>query len=115
MAQKADVTIMIIGLDNAGKTTLIAAFGEGEWRLLPLSCVSINTQPRFCSVWLPPLLDEDANIVPTIGFSQPLHMTRQGKRVVMYDLGGGPRIRGVWESYYADVMQAPPPPPSPSR
>jgi len=70
-----DLTIMLIGLDNSGKTTLQQALGG----------------------------DRDPFVVPTVGFSAPLTIPLHGFRLTLYDLGGGARIRAVWPSYFADV------------
>lgn len=71
-----ELTILVVGLDNSGKTTLVQAIG-GNY-------------------------DTDS-IVPTVGFAAPVRRKLFGKNLVFYDLGGGSRIRGVWPQYYADV------------
>lgn len=41
--------------------------------------------------------------MPTTGF-RPVQMALEGgTRVRFYDIGGGPKIRGIWSSYYHDV------------
>ena len=41
------------------------------------------------------------DIIPTIGFSN-LEMKKYEKyKVVVYDLGGGIRIRSIWKNYFA--------------
>lgn len=72
---KDDVTFIVVGLDNAGKSTLVSAL-----------------QNKL-----------DANIVPTIGFNEPVRLVRNKVHVRLFDLGGGPRIRGVWDQYFAEV------------
>ncbi len=47
--------------------------------------------------------DVDPFIVPTVGFSEPIHKELGDFNVTFYDLGGGSRIRGVWPQYFADV------------
>jgi ADP-ribosylation factor-like protein 13B len=47
--------------------------------------------------------EADPFIVPTVGFSAPIKKRLHGRDVVLYDLGGGARIRGVWPQYFADV------------
>ena len=63
-----------MGLDNAGKTTIVKRL-TGE----PLDTV-----------------------VPTVGFSV-ISLQQKGCQVLIYDLGGGPSIRDIWSRYYADV------------
>lgn len=71
----SDLTLLVIGLDNSGKSTLLGAL-QGEI---------------------------DPFTVPTVGFSTPVKKSLFGVQCVFYDLGGGARIRGVWPSYFADV------------
>ncbi|XP_060535225.1 ADP-ribosylation factor-like protein 13B [Cylas formicarius] len=72
--KRKTVTLLLVGLDNAGKT--VAAKGlAGE-----------KPDPTM----------------PTVGFSViPLKYTSCDVRV--YDLGGGANIRGIWHRYFADV------------
>ena len=42
---------------------------------------------------------------PTIGFS-PSETERNGMSIKLWDLGGGRRIRGVWESYVDEIHGA---------
>ena len=44
-------------------------------------------------------------VVPTVGFSS-FTLTHRGYSVVIYDLGGGPQIRGIWHRYYVDVCKS---------
>ncbi|XP_042902490.1 ADP-ribosylation factor-like protein 13B [Parasteatoda tepidariorum] len=69
-----DITLLMIGLDNAGKTcTVKHLLGEST-----------------------------ADAVPTIGFSSI--SIKEGKsHITIYDLGGGPKIRGIWKKYFALV------------
>jgi ADP-ribosylation factor-like protein 13B len=41
-------------------------------------------------------------ITPTIGFASSSFRMR-GCNVTVFDLGGGPQIRGIWKNYYAEV------------
>ncbi|XP_072116641.1 ADP-ribosylation factor-like protein 13B [Mobula birostris] len=67
------VTLLMVGLDNAGKTATIKGI-QGE----------------------PPYFPD-----PTVGFSRV--DIKQGKfEVTIYDLGGGRNIRSIWKNYYAE-------------
>lgn len=68
------LVLVLTGLDNAGKTTLLAAI-RGE--------VPGNTQPTW-------------------GFSTEKYETDNYK-IDLYDLGGGKNIRKIWGRYYAEV------------
>ncbi|XP_077538997.1 ADP-ribosylation factor-like protein 13B isoform X2 [Haemaphysalis longicornis] len=71
--KKKNITLLMIGLDNAGKTsTTKHLLKEGN----------------------------PGDVVPTVGFSS-VETERCGFRVTLCDLGGGPRIRAIWERYYA--------------
>lgn len=69
-----EITLLMIGLDNAGKTcTVKHLLGEST-----------------------------ADAVPTIGFSS-ISLKHGKYNITIYDLGGGPKIRGIWKKYYALV------------
>ncbi|XP_071519598.1 uncharacterized protein [Panulirus ornatus] len=72
--EKRPVTLLLVGLDNAGKTT--AAKGiVGE---------SVE------------------DVAPTVGFA-PECIEYRGCEITIYDLGGGSKIRPVWAKYYSEV------------
>lgn len=67
------VTLVMVGLDNAGKTATVRGI-QGD-------------NPR--------------DVAPTVGFSKV--DLKQGKfEVTIFDLGGGKRIRGIWKNYYSE-------------
>ncbi|XP_053562014.1 ADP-ribosylation factor-like protein 13B [Bombina bombina] len=67
------VTLVIVGLDNAGKTATVKGI-QGE---------------------------SPEDVAPTVGFSKA--DIKQGRfEITMFDLGGGKRIRGIWKNYYAE-------------
>ncbi|XP_064476202.1 ADP-ribosylation factor-like protein 13B [Ornithodoros turicata] len=71
---RKEITLLIIGLDNAGKTTTTKH-----------------------------LLREDPDdVVPTVGFSRG-EFQHSCCNVTVYDLGGGSRIRSIWKNYYSQV------------
>lgn len=73
-SSKKKIILLLLGLQNAGKTTLAKGLaGELE-----------------------------NGVVPTLGFSS---VTLKYKKftVILYDLGGGPGIRAIWENYFADA------------
>lgn len=43
-------------------------------------------------------------IMPTVGFSKPTKLTVNGDNLIIYDLGGGKGIRGIWTTYFAEVI-----------
>ncbi len=68
------VTLLVIGLDDSGKSTLLANL-NGE---------------------------SSEGITPTVGFSSTT-MDIGRCTVTFYDLGGGVKIRDIWKNYYAKV------------
>jgi len=67
------LTIAVFGLDNAGKTALIAAMGGNP----------------------------DSNTQPTVGYTPSIFETEKFKLCV-FDLGGGRNFRGIWHHYDHD-------------
>lgn len=78
---KPNIHVLIIGLDNAGKTTVLekikSKFGN--------------------SPGLPP-----DRIPPTIGMNLAKIQYR-GTQVIMWDLGGQIKMRKIWEKYYGEA------------
>ena len=73
---KAKVSILVVGLDNSGKTTLISRLQAKN--------------------------DVDRNIVPTVGFTVE-KVVKDNVKFTIFDMSGQSTYRGLWESYYADV------------
>ena len=69
--------VLVIGLDNSGKTTLIN-----------------HLNPTKKSV--------SAEVTPTVGF-QVEEFTKGSINFTVYDMSGQGRYRNLWETYYADV------------
>lgn len=76
-----NVNVLIIGVDNAGKTTLLerikSRFG-GQHGLAP------------------------EKIPPTIGMNLA-KVKHKGSQMIIWDLGGQTKMRKVWESYYREA------------
>ncbi|KAK8373041.1 hypothetical protein O3P69_018949, partial [Scylla paramamosain] len=72
--QHGPVTLLLVGLDSAGKTT--AAKGI--------------------------VGDPVEDVAPTVGFA-PEYLEYRGCEVTIYDLGGGAKIRPVWAKYFSEV------------
>ena len=78
---KAKVSILVVGLDNSGKTTLISRLQAKN--------------------------DVDRNIVPTVGFTVE-KVVKDNVKFTIFDMSGQSTYRGLWESYYADVTDKTP-------
>ena len=69
--KRKDVSIVMIGLDNAGKTTIL-------YKLF---------------------LNEVITTIPTIGFNVE-SVTYKGLNLNVWDIGGQSKIRPLWHHYY---------------
>lgn len=94
----SEVVILVIGLDNSGKTTLTHTINGGMYFYIQNIIFFRVFEIIECTC-----VDLDPFIVPTVGFSAPIRKRISGLDAVFYDLGGGSRIRGVWPQYFADV------------
>ena len=72
-----ETDIIIVGLDNSGKTTLLEYLKKGR----PSS--------------------DAAEIVPTVGFQVDTFKS-QGLHFTAFDMSGAGKYRPLWESYYRD-------------
>ncbi|XP_075985628.1 uncharacterized protein LOC142982829 [Anticarsia gemmatalis] len=70
---RAEVTVLVLGLDNSGKSTLLNALRAPEQRL--------------------------AHTVPTVAHHQE-HFTSAGVSFSAWDVSGAPRHRALWERHY---------------
>lgn len=70
-----EIEISLVGLQNAGKTSLVTALSGGDFQ---------------------------QEMIPTVGFNMR-KVTKQGVTIKMWDLGGQPRFRSMWERYCRGV------------
>eukprot|EP00296_Roombia_truncata_P001254 JP436997.1.p1 GENE.JP436997.1~~JP436997.1.p1 ORF type:complete len:182 (+),score=29.05 JP436997.1:57-602(+) len=74
---KASLQILIVGLDNSGKTTIIN-----------------RLKPKKANV---------TEITPTVGF-QVDTFTKNGVSFTVFDMSGQGRYRSLWEHYYKEAQ-----------
>merc|ERR1711907_371878 len=72
---KQEMEITLVGLQNAGKSTLVNVIATGSY---------------------------DDNMIPTVGFNMR-KVTRGKVTIKLWDLGGQPRFRSMWERYCRGV------------
>ncbi|CAH9106661.1 unnamed protein product [Cuscuta epithymum] len=78
---KTEFHVLILGIDKAGKTTLLE-----------------NLKSQFLNIEaLPP-----DRIVPTVGLNIG-HVEVSNSKLVFWDLGGQPGLRSIWEKYYEEA------------
>ena len=70
-------TLIMLGGDGAGKSTLVAAMRGGDV----------------------------SKVTPTVGFD-PHKCVLDGAPLRLFDVGGGQKIRGIWKCYYMEVHAA---------
>ncbi|KAK9805211.1 hypothetical protein WJX72_006284 [[Myrmecia] bisecta] len=80
MSRKEEYRILILGIDKAGKTTLLEKIK------------SLYTD-------LPGL--EPESILPTVGLNVG-RLEAHNAQLIFWDLGGQPGLRSIWDKYYAD-------------
>jgi ADP-ribosylation factor-like protein 8 len=68
---KQEMELTMVGLQNAGKSTLVSVFATGAF-------------------------SED--MIPTVGFNMR-KVTKGNVSIKLWDLGGQPRFRSMWERY----------------
>lgn len=71
-----EMELSLVGLQNAGKTSLVTALTTGDFQ---------------------------EEMIPTVGFNMR-KVTKQGVTIKMWDLGGQPRFRSMWERYCRGVQ-----------
>jgi len=76
-AKKREASILCVGLDNSGKTTIINK--------------------------LKPEKSQSTDIVPTVGFAVE-KLVMPGLSFTIFDMSGQGRYRNLWEHYYKDAQ-----------
>jgi len=76
-SKKKEASIICLGLDNSGKTTIINK--------------------------LKPEKSQSSDIVPTVGFTVEKVVTN-GLNFTVFDMSGQGRYRNLWEHYYKDAQ-----------
>ncbi|VDN02175.1 unnamed protein product [Thelazia callipaeda] len=78
-----NIRICLLGLDDAGKSTVIRALASENEDMI--------------------LLENTADVSPTKGFTLQEFKYRKAE-IIAYDLGGDERIRSIWTNYYPEVF-----------
>jgi ADP-ribosylation factor-like protein 6 len=83
LGRKKKASILILGLDNSGKTTLL--------KHLKASTSSSKG------------IEETKEVVPTVGFSVE-NFEKDSLSFTCFDMSGQSKYRSLWERYYKDVQ-----------
>ena len=81
MSRKDELNVLMIGLDKAGKTTVLEKV-KGMYSDLPG-------------------MDPD-KILPTVGLNVGKIDFSSSTKLILWDLGGSSGLRKIWDKYYAD-------------
>lgn len=79
--RKDEFHILILGIDKAGKT---------------------NVLERMKTLYTDALGLEPAKILPTVGLNVG-RLEASGSKLVLWDLGGQPGLRAIWDKYYEET------------
>ncbi|THY64691.1 ARF/SAR superfamily, partial [Aureobasidium pullulans] len=90
---KKEIRILILGLDNAGKTTLLYRL-KVRLLLMPFPCTALTDSFRQ--------IGEVVTTIPTIGFNVE-SVNYKNLNFNVWDLGGQTSIRPYWRCYYANT------------
>ncbi|XP_034487397.1 ADP-ribosylation factor-like protein 3 isoform X1 [Drosophila innubila] len=89
-----EARILLLGLDNAGKTTILKQLASED-----ITTVSIIEQMRFC---FPNNRCTDPQVTPTAGFNIK-SVAADGFKLNVWDIGGQWKIRPYWKNYFANT------------
>jgi ADP-ribosylation factor-like protein 6 len=97
--------ILVIGLDNSGKSTIIDHLKPKKVNG-KIETTELNTirKMKNDSHLIYEILDQTSSteITPTVGF-QVEEFTKNSINFTVYDMSGQGRYRSLWEHYYTDV------------
>mmetsp|Transcript_436 Transcript_436/g.792 ORF Transcript_436/g.792 Transcript_436/m.792 type:complete len:203 (-) Transcript_436:84-692(-) len=91
--EKKEVRFLMIGLDGAGKTSLlerIKACFKLNHRNMSINTIDSEVQQRL------------KKVSPTVGLNIG-RLEIKGTKVIVWDLGGQESLRGIWDKYYPDA------------
>lgn len=90
-----EARILLLGLDNAGKTTILKQLANEEITTVR-SYVNILNKTLYCT----PM--NDLQITPTTGFNIK-SVAADGFKLNVWDIGGTWKIRPYWKNYFANT------------
>ena len=99
---KQEMELTLVGLQNSGKTTLVNVVAVRAHIRPPASSrpAAVGPAPLTCGCAQTGGFSED--MIPTVGFN--MRKVTKGKVTIkLWDLGGQPRFRSMWERYCRGV------------
>ena len=100
--------ILVVGLDNSGKSTILAWLKPKKVRRARGVVRSERGQRFACVLLTPPSLPPSRSqavqpeVVPTVGFTVE-EFSKNGLAFTAFDMSGQGRYRNLWEHYYNEV------------
>jgi len=89
-----EARILLLGLDNAGKTTILKQLASED-----ITTVSILEQMRLC---FPNNRCTNPQVTPIAGFNIK-SVAADGFKLNVWDIGGQWKIRPYWKNYFANT------------
>eukprot|EP00158_Paraphelidium_tribonemae_P000452 Partr_v1_DN22402_c0_g1_i1_m32072 putative ADP-ribosylation factor-like len=90
-----EIKIVLVGLDNAGKTTIV-------YRLYAHSTQLLEELINACVFGIYRLMNEVVATTPTIG-SNVEEIVYKNIHFLMWDIGGQQSLRSSWSTYYVNT------------
>lgn len=90
--KKREAKILVVGLDNSGKSTLINHLKPKKACILQLLRPNLPHDLQSASY----------EVVPTVGFTVET-FSKNKLQFTAFDMSGQGRYRSLWESYYSGV------------
>ncbi|KAJ7964469.1 putative ADP-ribosylation factor [Quillaja saponaria] len=100
---KQEMELSLIGLQNAGKTSLVNAVAVSAYKLgnsFLLIYVGLTRETNYFMFFRQEGYSED--MIPTVGFNMR-KVTKGNVTIKLWDLGGQRRFRTMWERYCRGV------------
>ncbi|XP_033232810.1 ADP-ribosylation factor-like protein 3 isoform X1 [Drosophila pseudoobscura] len=91
-----EARILLLGLDNAGKTTILKQLASEDITTVRMK----KKQKRFC--FSPKIRSEPLQVTPTAGFNIK-SVAADGFKLNVWDIGGQWKIRPYWKNYFANT------------
>ncbi|KAJ8917175.1 hypothetical protein NQ315_012667 [Exocentrus adspersus] len=91
---KKQIRILMVGLDGAGKTTVLYKFKLGKYKN-HISSLTFRLYNPFC-------LGEAVRTIPTVGFNVET-VDYKNLTFTVWDVGGQDKLRRLWRHYYQNT------------
>ncbi|KAI3652688.1 hypothetical protein MP228_002113 [Amoeboaphelidium protococcarum] len=95
--KEREMRILVVGLDNAGKSTILYSFEQLQTTTEPAQqCDEVADMIGNLNL-------DHAKISPTVGFQIKSFLHKAGYLLTIWDIGGQRSIRPYWRNHYAQT------------